>query len=529
MKIFRKIIGIFTAAALFCCSTASVFATDNTVVESKETVGAYTYGLNGHYQDTYTYHGKCYSDGEHYSVISYDFEKGVNPPAILEQLHGIPVTCIRAAFRKPNYAQAINTSPVIPPYVTDISYGFSQATFATAPEIPDGVKNISCAFEACVYLTSFPKLPSELAEMSMAFAGCSNLTGSVEIPSTVTDIEAAFKDCTRLGAIPDISKLKNLTVLEQAFSTCKNAVGGTDLPNSGIDSIRYLFNECSKMTTPPSVIYDSVTDIANAFYNCSSLTGTIDLRATLSLDKPADYLNAFKGASHVAGAELILNYTAQNEAVIDDIIAKKTIINNIKKGVLLPAVLPPEGGDGSDGDGEDGDSSGGTPPEIPPVTPPENSLPIVDGKGNQDVIIQGIVEPINTLDVDVPLNLQFIIDENRDIHYTKNAKVISRSPAPLTVSSKSVTLPQGAPKLVADDAFSDWNNLTIAQTRANIAISINGKNLSTAGIKLGDISSGYGTEASLPLNLSVLYGKQWNNTSQLIFDYSMNLELALAN
>lgn len=517
MKILRRIVGILTAAALLCSFSTSVLA-----AAPMEDIDDNYYTLNEHWEDNSALHRDCY-EGDNYSITHGNMDIGAPVPVLLEQLHGIPITCMRHAFAHDfgGSYQKVPVAPAIPKYVQDLSYAFSGCEFSAPPLIPSMVQDMELSFNGCKNMSSFPDLPSGVTFLKSTFSGCSNASGTVKVPDTVTEIDNAFGNCLKLTTFPDLSKLNDLTSAMGTFNGCTNTTGGTDLPNGVLTDTSYLFSDCVKMTTAPKVIYDSITKINKMFYRCENLSGTIDVRAVLSLDKSADYADAFTGVSSVNGAELILNYTAQNEAVIDDIISKKTIVNNIKKGMLLTDEIPPEGGSGED--------SGGTPPEIPPVTPPANSLPIVDGKGNQDVIIQGIVEPINTLDVDVPLNLQFIIDENRDIHYTKNAKIISRSPAPLMAFSKSVTLPQGAPKLVADDAFADWNNLTIAQTRANIAISINGKNLSTAGIKLGDIASGYGTEANLPLNLSVLYGKQWNNTSQLIFDYSMNLELALAN
>lgn len=49
----------------------------------------------------------------------------------------------------------------------------------------------------------------------------------------------------------------------------------------------------------------------------------------------------------------------------------------------------------------------------------------------------------------------------------------------------------------------------------------------TPGVVLGNLDSGYSAPAQLPIRLSVLYGKQWNNSKQLVFDYAMNMELAL--
>lgn len=518
MKRFRQITGVFLATMMALAASVPAFATDNTVVESRETIGFYTYGLNGHFEDSYTGgSSECYAQGDHYSVIYYDFQNTGTPPAVLEQLHGIPVTCIRALYRKPSYAPGVAAVPAIPKLATDISHAYMQSTFAVPPTIPDGVKNMAFSFTSNTSLSYFPQLPAEAEIISGAFSGCSSASGTPVLPPTITDMDAAYKQCYRLTQFPDISGLDNLKSAEMAFANCANAVGGTDLPDSGLKSISYLFGDCTKMTTPPRVIYESVTNISNAFARCANLSGTIDVRATLGVDKQGNYRDAFTGAVTADGAELTLNYTAQNEAVIDEIIAKKTAINHIQKGVLLGDVLPPEP----------------TPDPDPMPDPDPNpddgvGLPVPDGSASQDVVIRGVVEPINTIDVDIPLNLTFTINENRHIFYTKNAKITSNSPAPLVVSSLGVTIPANAPKLVPDDTFPDWDRLTMAQTKNNLAVSINGANLSVAGVKLGDLDSGYGTPAELPLDLSVLYGKLWPNTTLLTFDYIMDLQLALA-
>ena len=525
MKLFRKITGAFIAVTLLWAFSANVFATDNTVVESREKIGSYTYGLNGHYDETYTSHDNCYTEGDHYSVIDYDLKNMNNPPVILEQLHGIPVTCIRATFRHWDSNEGVLNPPVIPQFTNDISYAFSSSKFTTSPIIPNSVKNMSCAFIGNKRLATFPILPNGLKELNSTFKGCTSVDGTVELPNTITEIDRAFSDCTKLTQVPDISLLTELSSVEYAFLNCTTMIGGTDLPNSsGLTNIASMFYNCTSMTTPPSVIYDNVTNISNLFYRCENLSGTIDVRATLSMEKPLDFKSAFEGVASASGAELILNYTAQNEAVIDNIIASKTIVNNIKKGVLLPAELPPITPDPPIEDSE----VEGTPPVVPDIDT-TGGIIITDGKGKQDIIIEGIVEPINTIDIDVPLKLQFIIDADRNIHYTTNAKVISRSPAPLNIYAASVTVPTNAPILVSDNAFEDWNNLNVSQTANNIAISINNKNLAENNVILGGIGSGFDGAKNLPLNLSVLYGKQWVNTNQRIFNYSMNLEIGLAN
>lgn len=172
------------------------------------------------------------------------------------------------------------------------------------------------------------------------------------------------------------------------------------------------------------------------------------------------------------------------------------------------------------------------------------------GQGNLEVV--GTVEPVTMIDVTLPINgLQFTINADRTITWV-DAEITSNSPAPLTISmlqAKVATLTTeeqstynvgGAPSLVADDAFEDWNNLTKAQSKANIAISVNGSNISTATsdapVSLGDVESAYGEAAdgsfeanpqTLALTGSALYGKAWDNTANMQYKYDTIIEFAM--
>lgn len=535
----KRILTLTLTIALLISTAVPAFAASSSIK-----VGTNTYNYNKHWVGGTVGLGECFAaDGYcSYSIwlnMNTTSETRVTPSEIPETIEGYPVVCLRDAYLSHSAdGAAVIFAPEIPKYVEDMENTFKLSRIPAPPSrIPDKVSNLKYTFYACKQMTSFPVLGQGLKDMTGSFGNCTAARGTVELPSGVEKLNNTFADCTNLTEIPDISHLSKVSDVVGAFSNCSKATGGTNLPKSnGFKSINFLFRGCKNMTTPPSEIPVIITSMQSTFKDCSALSGEIDIRAAISSTTPGAYFDAFTGAATAEGAELILNYTTENESAIDDIITKKIITSNIKKGVLL-SDTPTEPTEPTDPTPPDGGGENPTPPsntgdangeEPTPPTTGTGDFEITDGTGNQDVIIEGIVEPVNTLDVDVPVKLQFIIDENRQIHYTKNAKVISRSAAPLNVVSRSVTTPVGTPKLVADNAFEDWDNLNISQTRNNIAISVNGKNLSENGIPLGSISSAFKGEKNLPLNLSVLYGKQWVNTSRLTFDYAMNLELALA-
>ncbi len=164
-----------------------------------------------------------------------------------------------------------------------------------------------------------------------------------------------------------------------------------------------------------------------------------------------------------------------------------------------------------------------------------------EGKGEGNVDIIGTVEPITRLQVAVPLSVNFVIKEDRTIEWAE-AEITSNCPAPLDVvilNTNAAALTQDeidngyvdAPNLVADDAFEDWDNLTRAQTKSNIAISMNGFNLSVENQLIGDLDSAFGAEVGSEPTLSLVgsanYGKAWANTTNQYFKYNMILEFGM--
>ena len=173
-------------------------------------------------------------------------------------------------------------------------------------------------------------------------------------------------------------------------------------------------------------------------------------------------------------------------------------------------------------------------------------------KGTGPLAIYGTVEPITDIQVTIPIDgLKFVINADRTITWT-DAAVTSQAPAPMDVrmisagqaaDNESGTYnTQTPPNLVADDKYNGeeaWNNLGRAETKANIAISVNNKNISnvsTTPAELGSIKSAYGEDEdgsykavsqSLELKGSALYGKAWDNTAQLKFKYDTVLEFEM--
>ncbi len=199
------------------------------------------------------------------------------------------------------------------------------------------------------------------------------------------------------------------------------------------------------------------------------------------------------------------------------------------------------------------------------------------GNGNGDTTVTGTVSPINTMDVTVDITgISFFVDtnaENAEDRLTSQGTVIkSNTPIALDVNVLSATqLGEGdvtgglaattmaAPALVANDAYTDyqWDNMTVAQTKAEIAIAIkqvdveNGAAgealteattdalkvsapvqlgvLSGSGDLIAHLESAYSAETSCALNLEKSreftdYGKAWIGADDVVFRYATVLE-----
>jgi hypothetical protein len=148
-------------------------------------------------------------------------------------------------------------------------YAFSDCTYLTSIDIPDGVTSIgSNAFYGCTSLTSID-IPDGVTSIGgSAFYGCTSLT-DITIPDSVTSIgNYAFYGCSALTSV--IISEGVTSIGEYAFYGC-SALTNVVIPD-GVTSIEFAaFADCISLTSV--IISDSVISIGNAvFEDCTSLT-----------------------------------------------------------------------------------------------------------------------------------------------------------------------------------------------------------------------------------------------------------------
>ena len=422
-------------------------------------------------------------------------------------INGKPVTKMSGTF---NGCTNLTTAPTIPSSVTNMYCTFNGCTnLTTAPVIPSSVTSMTYTFNECTSLTTAPTIPNSVTDMSYTFSDCTSLTTAPEISSSVTNMSYTFYGCTSLTTAPTIPN--SVTIMDNTFQGCTSLTTAPEIPSS-VTNMNYTFNGCTSLTTAPT-IPNSVTSMDGTFWGCTSLTGDVVIP-----DSVTSMPDVFTSTSK----PITLVYTSNNTAV-----PAASFPSNVTLR-LVDSSSTGSGGTGGSG------------------------LPVENGKGDGNMAVYGNVEPIIMIDITVPVTgIQFTINADRTIRKI-DAEIVSNSPSPIVVyvvsagvaslsaEEASVYNIGGAPALVADDTFEDWNNLTKAETKANIAISINGHNISTASegtpIEICQIDSAYGEDASgnfqantqrVALTESILYGKGWDNSADLAFKYDTVLEFAI--
>lgn len=142
---------------------------------------------------------------------------------ILNSINNKSVTNLSTTFMD---CTTLVSSPKLPNAITNMYATFwGCGELVAAPSIPTGVVELAKTFEDCKNITAMPALYEGLVDISYAFDGCSSLTEVKTIPSTVTDMWSAFSECTSITTAPDMSKIISLNNVANAFYRCTNLKG----------------------------------------------------------------------------------------------------------------------------------------------------------------------------------------------------------------------------------------------------------------------------------------------------------------
>lgn len=179
--------------------------------------------------------------------------------------------------------QILNANKVL----TDISYMFSEcSSLVYGPaKMPNTVTTLCRTFNSCFNLTyceglnQLPKLTG-LTDISYVCSRCYAFNRMYyAIPDSVINADHAFSECFSADLVPYFSKTSNCENCFSMYNGCRTMKNANiRLPNT-VTNARSFLSSCANCATDLSLlIHSSFTgtdiDMYNAFYNCSSITGS---------------------------------------------------------------------------------------------------------------------------------------------------------------------------------------------------------------------------------------------------------------
>lgn len=185
----------------------------------------------------------------------------------------------------------------------------------------EGMPYLFYMFTALQTVTMPTVVNNAAVSFSNAFYGCTSLT-SVDLSSFTNIVGMSYAFC-RCKSLTDVKLSTNehtineMMSFEQAFYGCSSLTSKIDLSGfMSISNMTSVFEGCKKLTTVKMPAQTSSTeeiDLSGAFYDCSLLTSTIDLRAFTHV---RGYADVFYGCSKLTEIHLG-SATSSNESMSD--------------------------------------------------------------------------------------------------------------------------------------------------------------------------------------------------------------------
>ena len=193
---------------------------------------------------------------------------------------------------------------------TNWTYGFNAfyncTKLTTAPALPTSLTNIRGIFQNCTSLTTATAIPSSATDATYAYYNCAKLTAAPQNnSSSLTSLTYCFQGCTSLTTAANftINGTINLNA-DSIFYGCTNLV--TPPKITRVKSLRRAFYDCSKLTSLPTSLPSTVTDVIFMCHNCSSLTNFPDMSATSITDLQSSFYIIDNNMDETDGKKAIL-------------------------------------------------------------------------------------------------------------------------------------------------------------------------------------------------------------------------------
>lgn len=151
----------------------------------------------------------------------------------------------------------------------------------------------------------------------------------------------------------------------------------------------------------------------------------------------------------------------------------------------------------------------------------------------QSMGVAGTVDAISTIDITIPIkSLDFHVDNDGNLTAEQKTVTNNTSIPVYAYVTEVYKGSENAPSIVNTSAHDDWSSLSYDETKSEIALQINSKELapvyhandtelsdSSDYVALGKIESG----ATLNMDLTGKAGKDWKNARDISFNYNANM------
>ena len=181
-----------------------------------------------------------------------------------------------------------------------------------------------------------------VTNMSQLFCGCKSLT-EVDVSSfdtsNVTTMEAMFQRSAALETL-DLSSFdtSNVTNMEAMFqgSAALETLDLSSFDTSNVTNMRAMFGGTSasgdmhlkEIKVSDKFVTDNVTDMLEMFRLCRYLNFTFNVTG----NKVTNYTNIFNNTATDSNAKIVVNYTAETETLVDNMLATVSSGRNVVKG-----------------------------------------------------------------------------------------------------------------------------------------------------------------------------------------------------
>ena len=225
-------------------------------------------------------------------------------------------------LRKSNstgYNKYNNTGGTPPWYV--YSHGDMYEEYITEVVIEEelDIDSISNWFYYCVRLTTiqgWENIPNSVIYMNNCFSLCYSFNQPITIPSSVEEMNSCFSDCTSFNSLVTFESNSTLKNMNSCFYGCSSFNQPIAIPSSviymdncfsdcilfnqpitipsGVRRLGECFSNCNAFNQSVT-IPSTALELQACFYNCYSLTGIIEINASISNSRY--YLELFANTS----------------------------------------------------------------------------------------------------------------------------------------------------------------------------------------------------------------------------------------